>query len=319
MDAPRPVPVTPAAAVSNASRTQGTGAEAGSDLRRLPRAAETPDRALFAEPSAFPSRPPRHPSRARLCAAVAPAAAPELKAQERRPAPELSQPAAAPVDPRRPAPEQVAVRRCPGPPAEDSLLNQADRLFTDKKYEEAGRIYAPRPPRTSCPPSAQVWAYCRWVAVVARINARPRTDKEWDEIEHEISSVQRLTPGNWYGEYLQNRVAEARRGGAHPPVPAGWWFGVRRPKTALRLARLRDSSPGLDPSRPSPSASPSPSPSDGGQPLGLPSLPASHDVQPQRQHRPRPRQRVRQGRNPISPRPRRARPAPLPGGPPGSR
>ena len=45
----------------------------------------------------------------------------------------------------------------------------------------------------------------------ARINAPPKSNQEWDKIEQEIRSVQRLVPGNWYGEYLQNRVAEARK------------------------------------------------------------------------------------------------------------
>ena len=97
-------------------------------------------------------------------------------------------------------------------PAADSDLSQADRLFTAKKYEDAGRIYARLAASNRLPAQRkQVWAYCRWVAVVARMNAPPKTNREWDDIEQEILSVQRLVPGNWYGEYLQNRVIEARR------------------------------------------------------------------------------------------------------------
>jgi hypothetical protein len=48
---------------------------------------------------------------------------------------------------------------------------------------------------------------------VALINSHPHTDREWDDIEQEIRSIQKLTPGNWYGEYLLSRVAEARRKG----------------------------------------------------------------------------------------------------------
>ena len=96
----------------------------------------------------------------------------------------------------------------------DSELTQADRWFTDKKYAQAGQAYARLAAQHQLPAQRkQVWAYCRWVAVVALINAHPRTDREWDEIEREVRSIQKLTPGNWYGEYLQNRVAEARRGG----------------------------------------------------------------------------------------------------------
>jgi hypothetical protein len=119
----------------------------------------------------------------------------------------------------------------------------------------------------------QVWAYCRWVAVVARINAHPRTAREWDEIEQEIRSIQRLTPGNWYGEYLQNRVAEARRGG----------------KGASRGGKLvvRGSDPDESPPRSSrgllgrlrsgPKSSTAASAADRELGLGLPSAPASDD------------------------------------------
>jgi hypothetical protein len=47
--------------------------------------------------------------------------------------------------------------------------------------------------------------------VVRRINQRPRTEREWDEIEAEIQSIQRLTPGHWYGVYLRDKAAEVRR------------------------------------------------------------------------------------------------------------
>ena len=44
------------------------------------------------------------------------------------------------------------------------------------------------------------------------MNARPKTSTEWDEIEAEILSIQRLAPNLWYGEYLRNRLAEVRKG-----------------------------------------------------------------------------------------------------------
>ncbi len=96
----------------------------------------------------------------------------------------------------------------------NSDLAQADQYFTDKKYTEAGQAYARLASQNQLPVERQqVWAYCRWVAVVALINAQPHSDREWDEIEQEIRNIQKLTPGNWYGKYLLNRVAEARRGG----------------------------------------------------------------------------------------------------------
>lgn len=92
-------------------------------------------------------------------------------------------------------------------------LAAADALFGQKKYDQAGSIYAALAARNQLPSARKkVWAYCRWAAVVARINARPRSAKEWDEIEREIQSVEVLTPGNWYGEYLKDRVSAARRG-----------------------------------------------------------------------------------------------------------
>ena len=98
------------------------------------------------------------------------------------------------------------------PPRANSVLAQADQWFTEKKYSEAGQAYAQLAAQNELPAQRRaVWAYCRWVAVVALINAHPQSDQEWDAIEQEVRSIRKLTPGNWYGEYLQNRVAEARR------------------------------------------------------------------------------------------------------------
>jgi hypothetical protein len=154
-----------------------------------------------------------------------------------------------------------------------SDLDQADRLFKDKKYQEAGRTYARLASQNKLPVQRkQVWAYCRWVAVVARINAPPASNQEWDEIEQEIRSVQRLVPGNWYGEYLQNRVSEARR-------------------AAGRSGKLivRGSAPDENPPRKLPkvlgrsgsaevSSPPADSTASGEQVLGLPALSDGQDV-----------------------------------------
>ncbi|APW59568.1 peptidase MA family metallohydrolase [Paludisphaera borealis] len=104
----------------------------------------------------------------------------------------------------------------PSPPAAAAPskdLAAADALFNQKRYDQAGKLYAALAAKDRLPSARKkVWAYCRWAAVVARINAHPRTTKEWDDIEKEIQSVQVLTPGNWYGEYLRDRVTAARRG-----------------------------------------------------------------------------------------------------------
>jgi hypothetical protein len=92
-------------------------------------------------------------------------------------------------------------------------LADGDRLFASGRYEDAGRCYAALAAQNGLPARRQAhWAYCRMVNVAQRINARPKTPREWDEIEAEIVKIQRLAPNNWYGEYLRNKVAEVRRG-----------------------------------------------------------------------------------------------------------
>src|SRR5262249_40382969 len=97
-------------------------------------------------------------------------------------------------------------------PAGLSVL-EADRLFSAKKYGEAGRCYALLARQQRLPANrTNHWAYCGIVGVATRMNARPKTAKEWDEIEAEIQNIQRLAPNLWYGEYLRNRLAEVRKG-----------------------------------------------------------------------------------------------------------
>jgi hypothetical protein len=86
-----------------------------------------------------------------------------------------------------------------------------DRLFSAKRYDEAGQCYAALARENRLPANrANHWAYCRIVVVAARMNARPKSAREWDEIEAEIQSIQRLAPKLWYGDYLQSRLAEVR-------------------------------------------------------------------------------------------------------------
>ncbi|MGC8644117.1 MAG: hypothetical protein ACP5XB_30020, partial [Isosphaeraceae bacterium] len=205
-----PVPSAPAAA----STTDGAIVKTG--LQPLPRARAAAESADLHEPSPLADPGPMPPP------LDGPAQGkPEAKPEQPKPDAQPNVPASpsSNAPPKRtgptgqahaiPPPTRYASALMPAPAAE---LAQADRLFTSKKYEDAGRIYARLAARSQLPPQRkQVWAYCRWVAVVARINASPRSDREWDEIEQEIRGVQRLVPGNWYGEYLQNRAAEARR------------------------------------------------------------------------------------------------------------
>jgi hypothetical protein len=126
-----------------------------------------------------------------------------------RGAPEL--PAARPLDlppsdpPRPPAPP------APDEPAGD--LAAADAAFRARRYDQAGQLYEVLDRQGRLPAARRDhWAYCRWVAVVQRINSRPATQQQWDEIDAEIQQIRALSPNNWYGEYLRNRAAERSAG-----------------------------------------------------------------------------------------------------------
>ncbi|MDG3002203.1 hypothetical protein [Paludisphaera mucosa] len=203
-------------------------------------------------------------------AAPAPAPAP---AGVTRPAdlPPPGDPAAASAPTLEPEPEQgpvdVPAKVAPPPRSHDEgvgraaavapqapdELAQADALFNKKQYDQAGKIYAGLARKGQLPAVRnKVWAYCRWSTVVARINAGPKTKPEWDVIEREIESIQRLTPGNWFGEYLKDLVADARSG--KRPI-------AKSPGLAVR---------GASPDEPEPAAAPQPRKKTQAQPLELP-------------------------------------------------
>lgn len=146
------------------------------------------------------------------------------------------------------------------PAAEQSA--EADRLFQAERYDQAGRIYAELAAQNRLSPERRPhWAYCRYRAVVRRINARPRTRREWDEIEEEIRGIQRLAPGVWYGNYLMSKVGEVRRSRGRRLPPTGGNAVVR----------------GSSPDEPTPNPTPLPSspaasfPGDGSSPPPAPS------------------------------------------------
>jgi hypothetical protein len=213
-----PTPAGPALPAPSAAADPG--------LRPLPRTAIPPDATTPAgsSPASGKASIPllTGPQEDQASAAPSePKALPDPPGEKQTPAAEdADQPASTPPVASLPSPAPSAGPSAnhgaePDEPApRDSDLTRADELFNARNYEEAGRSYARLAATNQLPAQRkQVWAYCRWVAVVARINAPPRDGREWDAIEQEIRSIQRLTPGNWYGEYLQNRVAEARRGG----------------------------------------------------------------------------------------------------------
>jgi hypothetical protein len=105
------------------------------------------------------------------------------------------------------------------PNAPPITLEEGDRLFSAGRYDEAGKCYAAMASRNALPGHRKEhWAYCRMVAIARRINLRPQSTTEWEEIASEITNIQRLTPNIWYGEYLRNKVAEASRNPRRPPI-----------------------------------------------------------------------------------------------------
>jgi hypothetical protein len=108
-----------------------------------------------------------------------------------------------------------AARRAPEPPVPPPALGApgdlaaADRAFQAKDFEEAGRIYAALARDGRLPEARHdAWAYCRMYEVVRRINAPPRTGEEWSSIQAEIREIRKLSPKNWYAEYLRNLTLE---------------------------------------------------------------------------------------------------------------
>jgi hypothetical protein len=200
--------------------------------QRLPRSSLDVDASAAQEPPQLPEPEATPPLDGPVTAAASPPTAPSESGAQSGQIPSRSSTPTAPnragTSPpnrgvsRGTAPTRdAAVTRTQGqanPGAAD--LAQADQLFSAKKYEAAGKIYALLASQNRLPAyRKEAWAYCRWVFVVGRINAHPRTSQEWDAIEQEIRSIQRLTPGNWYGEYLLNRVSEARSGSRPPRKP----------------------------------------------------------------------------------------------------
>ena len=137
----------------------------------------------------------------------------------------------------------------------------------------------PWPARTSCRPIAghtgPIAGPRRWSGRSMPIRAR----REWDEIEADVQMIQRLTPGNWVGEYLRNLVAEGRGGAPRPSArskglivrgsePEEAPAPIAPPRDPLRQA-TRDREPSTRSAAiPAPRLAPAPGPE---RPLSLPS------------------------------------------------
>jgi hypothetical protein len=182
---PKPAEKPRSPAVANAPRTPEPEArpEPADPKTAIPAPKQPPSGQLLEEPGALFE--------------PAPVARPEPAAGAR------PEPAAA-----KPSSPPAALERAP-----DALsLSDGDRLFSAKRYDEAGQCYAALARENRLPANrTNHWAYCRIVGVATRMNARPKSGPEWDAIEAEIQSIQRLAPNLWYGEYLRNRLAEVRK------------------------------------------------------------------------------------------------------------
>ena len=100
----------------------------------------------------------------------------------------------------------------PATPASDpavDALTKADRAFQAKSYDEAGSLYGRLAEAGRLPDDhLGVWAYCRRVAVVRRINAASGDPREWQALAAEVAAISKLTPNHWYDEYLNRVIAE---------------------------------------------------------------------------------------------------------------
>ena len=143
---------------------------------------------------------------------AAPGAAPAGPAEREAPTDSLIRPISLPSDeapapsPKpTPAPSPVAE-----PPAEPTIsVATADLAFVEKRYNEAGQMYAALAAGKQLPKDrCDHWAYCRSVEVARRINAKPKSAKEWESIHAEIRQIQALSPKNWFGDYLGSKAAE---------------------------------------------------------------------------------------------------------------
>jgi hypothetical protein len=185
------------------------------------------------------------PPTAPVQAALPPAAKPEPRiVPAETPVRSISLPSPPSEEPRAPAAETLV------PPPTDEpqgTVQAADAAFRAEQYSVAGRIYAALDAQGRLPKARRDhWAYCRWVDVVRRINAKPTSPQEWESIDAEIQKIRALSPNHWYGEYLRSRAAErpsARR-------------STRSNKLVVRGSAPEEPAPGASGSGPAPVATP---------------------------------------------------------------
>jgi len=204
---PPPAP-TPTPTTATATPVPTPAEPAGPDLTTEP----LPSAPALAPPATSepgPTEPPTSPVEA-----PAPAQAPASRTLPLRPL--------AVGRPETPEPDRhAAAAAAATPPAADDApsARSADQEFLAARYDQAGRIYAALDRVHALPADRRShWAYCRAVAVVRRINARPTDAREWSAIDAEVGAVQALSPSNWFGEYLRKLAQERRAGAVRPPT-----------------------------------------------------------------------------------------------------
>lgn len=105
--------------------------------------------------------------------------------------------------------DMLAAHRGQGSNVQQFDLAEADTSFRNKKYAEAGAIYQKLMDAGSLPATRNGHlAYCRSAALVERINRRPTSPQEWNEIQAELAAIQKLQPDFWFAEYLSDLVKE---------------------------------------------------------------------------------------------------------------
>ena len=166
-----------------------------------------------APPAALELNPPTEP--AQPTAPVTPPAA----APESLPIPiPAEKPAETPAKPVEiPANDPVA-SAMPALPDARNIQSRADRAYLAAQYLDAASGYAELARLGKLPEDRKIhWAYCRSVAVVKQIKAKPATQAEWAAIDREILEIKALSPRYWYAEYLRNRAADQSKSVAKQP------------------------------------------------------------------------------------------------------
>lgn len=93
----------------------------------------------------------------------------------------------------------------------DPRVRDADFAFDEKRYIEAGAIYAKLAKSGELPPDrVDHWCYCRCYVVAEKINAKPKTKAEWDALRAEVKEIRALVSPKaaYLVRYLEKSIDE---------------------------------------------------------------------------------------------------------------